>query len=71
MSAGERTAMDVLSLHRLNAQALLAEHGERQPFENFLGEDSFGFSGSLAFKTPWPLEEPRMLQVALNRLPGT
>lgn len=51
--------------------ALPAGHGERQRFGNFLAEDSFRFSSSLAFKIPWPLEEPQTLQVALTQVAGS
>lgn len=56
--------MDALSLRPLDAQPLLAGQGELQRFDNFPGENSFRFSSSLAFETPWAPEEPRILQVA-------
>lgn len=51
--------------------ALPAGQGERQRFDNFLAEDSFRFSSGLAFKIPWPLEEPQTLQVALTQVAGS
>lgn len=68
LPAGAKRCMDVLSLLRLNIQALLAGQGERQRFDNVLGEDSFRFSSSLVFKTSWPLEEAQILQVALTQV---
>lgn len=67
LPAGAKRGMDVLSLHQRNAPALLAGKEERQGFDSFLGEDSFRFSSSLAFKMPWPLEQPQVLQVALTQ----
>lgn len=68
LPAEPKLRMDMLSVHWLDAQALLAGQGECQHFGNFLGKHSFRFLSSLAFKTPWPLEEPQIRQVALAQV---